>query len=54
MKRCIGSDNCDAVLVSDFASMEELQIYKDDPRHKDVSALCKSIRTDRVAADYEY
>ena len=54
VKRCIGSDNYDAVLVSDFASLEELQIYKDDPRHKAVSALCKSIRTDRVAADYEY
>ena len=53
VRRCIGSDNYDAVLVSDFASMEELQIYKDDPRHKAVSALCKSIRTDRVAADYE-
>ena len=33
--------------------MEELQIYKDDPRHKAVSALCKSIHIDRVAADYE-
>ena len=33
--------------------MEVLQTYKDDPRHKAVSALCKSIRTDRVAADYE-
>ena len=53
MKRCIGKDNYDAVLVSEFASMEDLQIYKDDPRHKAVSALCKSIRIDRVAADYE-
>ena len=44
---------CEAVLVSEFASMEDLQTYKDDPRHKAVSALCKSIRIDRVAADYE-
>ena len=51
--RNIGKDNYDAVLVSEFASMEDLQTYKDDPRHKAVSALCKSIRTDRVAADYE-
>ena len=53
VKRCIGKDNYDAVLVSEFASMEDLQTYKDDPRHKAVSALCKSIRIDRVAADYE-
>ena len=51
--RNIGKDNYDAVLVSEFASMEDLQIYKDDPRHKAVSTLCKSIRIDRVAADYE-
>ena len=51
--RGLGKDNYDAVLVSEFASMEDLQTYKDDPRHKAVSALCKSIRTDRVAADYE-
>ena len=53
VKRFIGKDNYDAVLVSEFASMEDLQTYKDDPRHKAVSALCKSIRIDRVAADYE-
>ena len=53
VKRCVGKDNYDAVLVSEFASMEDLQTYKDDPRHKAVSALCKSIRIDRVAADYK-
>ncbi len=29
VKRCIGKDNYDAVLVSEFASMEDLQTYKD-------------------------
>ena len=28
-----------------------LEAYKNDPRHKAVSALCKSIRTDRAAVD---
>ena len=28
-----------------------LERYKEDPRHKAVSALCKSIRTDRAAVD---
>lgn len=50
----VGSDNYDAVLVSDFESLEALETYKQDPRHKKVSALCKSIRVDRVAVDYEY
>lgn len=46
--------NYDAVLVSEFDSLEDLDIYKNDPRHKAVSALCKSIREDRVAVDYEF
>lgn len=50
----VGEDNYDAVLVSEFESLETLEIYKNDPRHKAVSALCKSIREDRVAVDYEF
>lgn len=45
--------NYDAVLVSVFDSPEDLEAYKNDPRHRAVSALCKAIRTDRVAVDYE-
>ena len=50
----VGEDNYDAVLVSEFESLEALDAYKNDPRHKAVSALCKSIREDRVAVDYEF
>lgn len=50
----VGKGNYDAVLVSDFESLEDLEAYKNDPRHKAVSALCKSIREDRVAVDYEF
>jgi len=50
----VGKDNYDAVLVSEFESLEALELYKNDPRHKAVSALCKSIREDRVAVDYEF
>lgn len=46
--------NYDAVLVAEFASLEDLDAYKNDPRHKAVSALCKSIREDRVAVDYQF
>lgn len=50
----VGKNNYDAVLVSDFETLEDLEAYKSDPRHKAVSALCKSIREDRVAVDYEF
>lgn len=50
----VGEDNYDAVLVSEFESREALEAYKNDPRHKAVSQLCKSIRVDRVAVDYEF
>ena len=43
----------DAVLVSEFESMDDLNAYKVDPRHVAVSDICKSIRADRVAVDYE-
>lgn len=42
----------DAVLISDFDSLEDLEIYKKDPRHVAVSALCKAIRTTRSAIDF--
>ena len=51
--RSVGADNYDAVLVSEFDSLEDLEAYKHDPRHVKVSALCKSIRADRVDVDYE-
>lgn len=53
-KDCSGiGENYSAVLVSDFDSLEDLEIYKKDPRHQAVAALCKDIREDRVAVDYE-
>lgn len=50
----VGDGGYDAVLVSEFESLEALEAYKNDPRHKAVSALCKSIREDRAAVDYEF
>ena len=49
----LGKINYDAVLISVFESMEDLNAYKTDPRHVAVSALCKEIRSDRVAVDCE-
>ena len=41
----------DAVLIADFDSLDAVKEYKDDPRHRAVSALCKEIRTDRRSID---
>ena len=42
----------DAILISDFDSLEDLEIYKKDPQHVAVSNLCKSIRMARSAIDF--
>ena len=51
--RTVGEGNYDAALISDFDSLEDLARYKEDPRHRAVSALCQSIRESRAAVDYE-
>lgn len=43
----------DAVLVSEFDTLEDVEAYKVDPRHVAVSSLCKAIRTERCAIDIE-
>lgn len=44
----------DAILISEFETMEDLEKYKNNPEHVKVSKLCKSIRLDRQAIDYEF
>jgi len=44
----------DAVLVSSFRSREDLEAYRNDPRHKKAAAYNKKVRSDRVVVDYEY
>ncbi len=47
-------NNFDIVLISDFASFEDLDIYQEHPEHLKVVELVKSIRVDRACVDYEY
>ncbi|MCI9443853.1 MAG: Dabb family protein [Oscillospiraceae bacterium] len=49
----VAQGNYDAALISIFDSLEDLEIYKTDPRHIEVSSLCREIRSDRVAVDME-
>ena len=48
-----GENNYDAVLVSLFDTREDLAAYQTAPRHVAVASICKEIRVDRVAVDYE-
>lgn len=41
-----------AVLISTFDSLEDLERYKINPKHMAVSNLCKNIREDRVSVDF--
>ena len=43
----------DAILISEFESFEDLDKYKKNPEHIKISELCKKIRLDRQAIDYE-
>lgn len=43
----------DAVLLSEFDSMEDVNAYKNDPRHVAVASICKAIRISRCAIDVE-
>ena len=43
----------DAVLLSRFDSLEDVETYKNDPRHVAVASICKAIRTSRCAIDIE-
>lgn len=44
----------DAVLVSEFDSLETLNSYSTNPLHVAVADFCKSIRTGSVSVDYEF
>ena len=49
----IDNDEYDAILISEFESVEDMKKYKTDPRHVKVSNMCKKIRTKRTAFDFE-
>ena len=52
-RSAVENSTFDAVLVADFDSLQDVSLYKNDPRHLAVSALCKQIRTERSAIDFE-
>ncbi len=45
--------NYDAVLITEFETMDDLNKYQVDPRHTAVASICREIATDRAAVDFE-
>jgi hypothetical protein len=43
----------DAVLCSEFSSLEDLNIYKNHPEHVKISQFVSKVREARVVVDYE-
>lgn len=43
----------DLCLYSEFLTKEDLDIYKNHPKHKEISEFVLSVRTGRVVCDYE-
>ncbi len=43
-----------AVLIATFDNLSDLEKYKNDARHKAVAEICKSIRVERHAVDFEF
>jgi len=42
----------DAVLYSEFYSLEALELYQSHPLHKEISIYCSKVRKSRVVSDY--
>jgi hypothetical protein len=43
----------DAVLYSEFESVEDLKLYQNNPEHKKISEFISKIRNERTVVDYE-
>lgn len=52
-RSAVENSDYDAVLLSEFDSLEAVEAYKKDPRHLAAAAICKEIRTARCAIDIE-
>ena len=49
----VGQGNYDMVLISEFKSMEDMQIYKEHPEHVKALEFCKTVCIERACVDYE-
>lgn len=52
-RSAVKDSDYDAVLLTEFDSLEDVERYKNDPRHVAVASICKAIRVSRCAIDIE-
>ena len=52
-RSAVKDSDYDAVLLTEFDTLEDVERYKNDPRHVAVAAICKTIRVSRCAIDIE-
>lgn len=46
------SENYDLILITEFESLEDLDVYTNHPDHQEVASFMSKVRTDRAAIDY--
>lgn len=46
-------DDFDVVLISDFDSLDGLQVYQEHPAHREVAGFIRSVVSARAAVDFE-
>jgi len=51
-KNILPNMDYDAILYSEFESVEDLEIYQNHPEHKKVASYVAKIRDGRIAGDY--
>lgn len=49
----VPGDNFDVVLISDFETLDDIQVYQEHPAHCEVAAFIRSVVSSRAAVDYE-
>ncbi|WP_285114417.1 Dabb family protein [Leifsonia sp. fls2-241-R2A-40a] len=49
----VPGDDFDVVLISDFDSLEDIQVYQQHPAHLEVAAFIRSVVGARAAVDFE-
>ncbi len=50
----VSADNYDLMLITEFASLEDLDTYIKHPEHVKVGSFLSKVRTDRAAIDFQF
>ncbi|MGO4594815.1 Dabb family protein [Leifsonia sp. 2TAF2] len=49
----VPGDDYDVVLISDFDSLDDIQLYQEHPAHLEVAGFIRSVVASRAAVDFE-